>query len=80
MFTLPSKTTIRAGVPAGWVVGDKTGTGAQGERNDVGIVLPPGRAPLVLAVFTAPDDPASKAGDATIAEATAIVVGRLTGP
>jgi beta-lactamase class A len=67
-------------VPAGWVVGDKTGTGAQGERNDVGIVLPPDRAPLVLAVFTAPDDPASEAGDATVAEATAIVVRRLVGP
>lgn len=71
--------TIRAGVPAGWVVGDKTGTGAQGERNDVGIVLPPDRAPLVLAVYTDPDDPDSTAGDATIAEATAIAVRRLVG-
>ena len=71
--------TIRAGVPAGWVVGDKTGTGAQGERNDVGIVLPPDRAPLVLAVYTDPDDPESTAGNATIAEATAIAVRRLVG-
>lgn len=39
--------TIRAGVPVGWLIGDRTGTGAQGERNDVGIVLPPDRAPLV---------------------------------
>ncbi|GAA3223940.1 MAB family class A beta-lactamase [Pseudonocardia petroleophila] len=66
--------TIRAGIPAGWAVGDKTGTGAQGERNDVGIILPPDRAPLVLAVFTDPDDPDSTAGNATIAEATAIAV------
>ena len=72
--------TIRAGAPQGWTVGDKTGTGAQGERNDVGILLPPDRAPLVLAVHTDPDDPASTAGDAVIAEATAIVVRRLTGP
>lgn len=72
--------TIRAGVPAGWVVGDKTGTGARGERNDVGIVRPPDRAPLVLAVLTDPDDPGSRAGDATIAEATAIVIRRLGGP
>jgi beta-lactamase class A len=71
--------TIRAGVPAGWVVGDKTGTGAQGERNDVGIVLAPDRAPLVLAVYTDPDDPDSTAGDATVAEATAIAVRRLGG-
>jgi len=71
--------TIRAGVPAGWVVGDKTGTGEQGERNDVGILLPPDRAPLVLAVYTDPDDPDSTAGNATIAEATAIAVRRLVG-
>jgi beta-lactamase class A len=70
---------IRAGVPAGWVVGDKTGTGAQGERNDVGIVLPPDRAPLVLAVCTDPDDPDPTAGNPTIAEATAIAVRRLVG-
>lgn len=68
---------IRAGVPTGWRVGDKTGTGAQGERNDVGIVLPPDRAPLVLAVYTEPDDPGSDAGDATIAEATALVIRRM---
>jgi beta-lactamase class A len=71
--------TIRAGVPVGWGVGDKTGTGARGERNDVGIVLPPDRAPLVLAVYTDPDDPDTTAGDATIAEATAIAVRRLVG-
>lgn len=49
--------TIRAGVPAGRRVGDKTGTGSQGERNDTGVLFPPGRAPIVLAVHTAPDDP-----------------------
>lgn len=62
------------------MVGDKTGTGAQGERNDVGIVLPPDHAPLVVAVYTDPDDPGSTAGNATIAEATAIVTRRLVGP
>jgi beta-lactamase class A len=56
-----------------------TGTGARGERNDVGIILPPDRAPLVLAVYTDPDDPETTAGDATIAEATAIAVRRLVG-
>lgn len=72
-------TTIRAGVPAGWTVGDKTGTGAQGERNDIGIVLPPDRAPLVLAIYTNPNDPDSTTGDTTIAEASAIAARRLVG-
>jgi beta-lactamase class A len=49
--------TIRAGVPRGWVVADKTGTGAQGESNDIAVVWPPHRAPLVLTVYAAPGDP-----------------------
>lgn len=48
---------IRAGLPRQWVVGDKTGSGAQGESNDLAIAWPPGRAPIVVAVYTAPDDP-----------------------
>lgn len=43
---------IRAAVPAGWQVGDKTGTGSYGVTNDIGIVYPPGRAPLVVVIFT----------------------------
>lgn len=61
---------IRAGVPAGWRVGDKTGSGSAGESNDVGVVWPPGRAPVVVTVFTAPTDPANTAGKPAIAGAT----------
>lgn len=42
---------LRAGVPRGWRVGDKTGVGANGTNNDVGMLWPPGRAPIVLAVY-----------------------------
>jgi beta-lactamase class A len=45
-------TLIRAGTPAGWVVGDKTGTGGFGTRNDIAVITPPGRAPIVLAVLS----------------------------
>jgi beta-lactamase class A len=68
---------IRAGVPAGWRVADKTGSGAQGESNDLAVVWPPGRAPLVIAVYTAPTDPANQTGKATIAAATAAAVSAL---
>lgn len=44
-------TRIRAGVPEGWVVGDKTGTGGRGTNNDVGVLWPPARAPLVVSVY-----------------------------
>lgn len=45
-------TRIRAAVPAGWQVADKTGTGDYGSANDVGVLYPPGRAPIVLAIYT----------------------------
>ena len=44
-------TRLRAGVPAGWKVGDKTGTGERGAVNDVAIVWPPDRAPWVVACY-----------------------------
>ncbi|ADK85848.1 Beta-lactamase [Desulfarculus baarsii DSM 2075] len=45
---------IRAGVPAGWVVGDKTGTGAYGVANDVAVLWPAaGAPPVLLAIYTA---------------------------
>jgi beta-lactamase class A len=40
---------IRAGVPKGWIVGDKTGTGDYGTTNDIGIIWPPSGSPIVVA-------------------------------
>jgi beta-lactamase class A len=37
--------------PAGWEVGDKTGAGERGTNNDIGILLPPGRAPILAAIY-----------------------------
>lgn len=42
---------IRAGIPRSWTAGDKTGTGANGAVNDVAVLWPPGRAPIVVAVY-----------------------------
>jgi beta-lactamase class A len=42
---------LRAGLPAEWRVGDKTGTGERGAVNDVAVAWPGGRPPLVLAVY-----------------------------
>ena len=54
-------TRLRAGLPKGWRVGDKTGTGSNGSVNDVAIVWPaPQAKPLIIASFiaggTAPSD------------------------
>jgi beta-lactamase class A len=53
-WLLASKTgdaRLRAGIPSDWQVGDKTGSGERGTANDVGIIRPPGRAPLLVAVY-----------------------------
>lgn len=44
-------TRIRAGVPGGWIVADKTGAGDYGTVNDIAVIWPPGRAPIVLSVY-----------------------------
>jgi beta-lactamase class A len=43
---------IRAAVPAGWRVADKTGTGAYGSANDIAVIYPPDKGPIVLAIYT----------------------------
>ncbi|WP_432543725.1 class A beta-lactamase [Kineococcus sp. SYSU DK002] len=70
---------IRAGVPAGWVVGDKTGrTGTRGSLNDIGVVWPGGdRAPWVLAVLSDRADVDAEPDEALLAAATGVVVAEL---
>ncbi|RJL34273.1 class A beta-lactamase [Bailinhaonella thermotolerans] len=69
---------VRAGVPRGWTVADKTGTGRYGRANDVAVVWPPGAPPLVIAVMTDRPAPAAEPRDALIAQATRRVVADLT--
>jgi beta-lactamase class A len=44
-------TRMRAGLPAGWRVGDKTGSGERGTTNDVGVFWPPDRAPVIVSIY-----------------------------
>ena len=68
---------IRAGVPAGWTVGDKTGNGYWGTRNDIAIAWPPGRAPLVIAVLSSRGSRDATSDDALLADATRTAVAGL---
>jgi beta-lactamase class A len=44
---------LRAGLPADWRVGDKTGTGPRGALNDVAVAWPgASRAPILIAMLT----------------------------
>lgn len=66
---------LRAGFPADWRVGDKTGSGDHGATNDVAIVRPPGRAPFLIVVFSVDSTAPEERRSATIAEAGRIVAG-----
>ena len=74
-------TVIRAGVPEGWKVGDKTGTGATyGARNDIAVLWPPDdRPPIVLAIMSRRPGAGDEHDDALIARATRAVVAALDG-
>lgn len=65
---------IRAGVPKDWVAGDKTGSGENGTRNDVAILKPPGRTPIIVAAYLTGATAFSSARNAALAE-----VGRIAG-
>lgn len=68
---------IRAGLPPGWVVADKTGTGDYGTLNDIAIVRPPGAAPLVIAAMSSKPDRDAAYDERLLAEAAAYVVSAL---
>lgn len=62
---------IKAGVPAGWTVAHKTGTGGYGPVNDIGLILPPNAAPIAIAVyFHATKDSTDAQREAAVADAT----------
>lgn len=63
---------IRAGLPVGWGVGDKTGTSNNGVTNDIAIAWPPGRAPLLITAYFAESSLPQDQRNAVVAE-----VGRI---
>ena len=67
---------LRAGMP-GWKVGDKTGTGGNGSANDIAIVWPTGRAPLLVTVYYTGSTTSDEARNEVIAEAGRIVAASL---
>jgi beta-lactamase class A len=69
---------IRAGVPKTWNVGDKTGRCGNGATNDVAIIRPPGRAPIVVAIYSIGSTASADDRAATLADAARAVVESLS--
>ncbi len=68
---------IRAAVPAGWRVADKTGTGSYASASDIAVIYPPDRAPLVLAIYTRQPARDAEARSDIIAQAAKAALGAL---
>jgi beta-lactamase class A len=69
---------IRAGVPKTWIVADKTGRCGNGATNDVAIIRPPGRAPIVVAIYSIGSTASADDRAATLADAARAVVESLS--
>ena len=68
-FTIDNTTgnhRLRAGLPPGWKIGEKTGTNQLG-ANDIGVIWPPNRAPIVVAVYLNDSSASLETKEATIA-------------
>lgn len=63
---------LRAGLPRDWRIGDKTGGGGHGTNNDVAVIWPPGREPVIVSVYLTESDASFDDRNAAIAE-----IGRL---
>jgi beta-lactamase class A len=58
---------LRARLDKNWRVGDKTGTGERGTTNDVGLIWPPSRDPVIACVYLTGSSGSGDARNATIA-------------
>ncbi|RST57455.1 class A beta-lactamase [Siminovitchia terrae] len=70
-------TLIRASAPEGWEVGDKSGAGGYGTRNDVAIVWSPNREPIVIAILSKKNTEDAEYDDALIAQAAKVALNTL---
>jgi beta-lactamase class A len=69
---------FRLTLPPTWTIADKTGAGAYGTNNNVGIAWTPDGTPIVLAVQTTKPDQDAAADHPLVAE-TARVLGEVLG-
>jgi beta-lactamase class A len=72
-------TRLRAGLPAEWRVGDKTGSGEHGTTNDVGVAWPPGSAPLLVAMYLTGTMANGDQRNRTIASVGRAIAARVSG-
>ncbi len=76
--TVTGTARIRAGLPATWTVGDKTGSSSTyGAANDLAIAWPPSAPPILLILYTNRDAVDAPTDNTVIARAATILAGAL---
>ena len=63
---------LKAGLPAAWQTGDKTGTN-QTDSNDIAVIWPPDRKPWLVTAYVADSPARSDVRDATLAQVGGLV-------
>ncbi|MGN8198795.1 class A beta-lactamase [Salinisphaera sp. RV14] len=71
---------LRAGLPAAWRVGDKTGSGGDNSANDIAIIQPPHRQPILVAAYYTGSTATHAQRDRVLADVGRAVAGVATGP
>lgn len=70
---------IKAGVPKTWQVADKSGSGGNATRNDVGIIYRPDKAPILASIYTTGSKLDMDGRNKLIADAATIIATRFGG-
>jgi beta-lactamase class A len=70
-------TRLRAGLPQGWTLADKTGSGAFGVVNDVGIAWTPRNVPIKIAALSSQDAESAVGDDQLLADVARLVAANL---
>lgn len=65
---------LRASLPQGWRIGDRTGAGENGSRGIIAVIWPPGRKPVLAAIYLTGTDTDMNARNKAIAEIGAALV------
>jgi beta-lactamase class A len=68
---------IRAGIPADWKAGDKSGRSGEGATNDIAVLRPPGGGPIFIAIYTVDSGGSQDASDQLVAEAAKVAIAAL---
>lgn len=72
------KAKFVAGLPSGWNVADKTGSGEHGSNNDIGVLYPPAGKPVLIASYLTETEIANDDRNAIHADVARAIAARLS--